>query len=421
MIRPSRFWAIALSAAALLRFTPFGVSAETFRFQYAVGDKYRILSTVLEDVYVDRVLSHRAEILNRIAVEVVSAAADGSAGTHRASFQTSERAQGVRGGGFQWAREYDSVFSRDALGHYDIGSEYWMPVVRNVPLFPERDLRPGDTWSAKAEEVHDFRDSFGIREPYRIPIQVTYTYLGETRPRHAPAPTSGSSTSTGTYPSFSVAYRIFEEPAAPKGGGQFWPVRIMGASDQTVYWDRERGRPFSYEERFRIVLELSNGTTVEYRGTAEASIIEAAPMDRAKVVQEINREIERLAIPDTTVAVTTDGVSINMEDIKFQPDSAVLLASERDKLMRIAEILKKYPDRDILVGGHTALAGTEAGRAQLSRERAAAVADFLIAAGARAADRIVTRGYGATVPVADNATEEGRKKNRRVELTILEN
>jgi len=87
----------------------------------------------------------------------------------------------------------------------------------------------------------------------------------------------------------------------------------------------------------------------------------------------------------------------------------------------IAEILKRYPDRDILVGGHTALAGTAEGRQKLSEERAAAVAEYLIDRGARTDTQIVVRGYGAEKPLADNSTEAGREKNRRVEITILEN
>jgi outer membrane protein OmpA-like peptidoglycan-associated protein len=49
------------------------------------------------------------------------------------------------------------------------------------------------------------------------------------------------------------------------------------------------------------------------------------------------------------------------------------------------------------------------------------VADYLIEKGVREADRIIVRGFGADNPVADNATPEGMRRNRRVEITILEN
>jgi len=383
-----------------------GLYAERFTYTYRAGDKYRVLSTVQEDVYIDRSLSHQAEILNRIAVTVTAVA--GGTGSHQATFQTSERSVGTQSGrGFQWAREYDSVFDRDAQGRFTIDPRYYMPVVRNVPVFPDQDLAVGQTWSAEGEEVHDFRDSFGLADPYRIPFTANYRYLGLKEWKEK------------QYPAFSVTYRIFDEvPATP---GLLYPRRVMGASDQLVYWDAELGQAAAYEESFRMILELSNGLTVEYRGQAQAEIIEALPMNREKMVDEIEQDISRLGIADTTVRVVDDGVAISLEDIRFEPDSAHLLPEERQKLDRIAQILGRYPDRDIQVGGHTALAGTAEGRAALSAERAAAVADYLIARGVRSADRVVVRGYGAEQPVAGNDTEAGRRKNRRVEITLLEN
>ena len=142
-------------------------------------------------------------------------------------------------------------------------------------------------------------------------------------------------------------------------------------------------------------------------------------MDKEEIVQDIAEEIA--GIPDASVRVSDEGIVISLENIQFAPDSAVLMPGERAKLDKVAEILMRYPDRDILVGGHTALAGTAAGRLQLSRERAASVAEYLIGKNVRSPGRVVIRGYGAEQPVADNRTPEGMAKNRRVEITILEN
>jgi outer membrane protein OmpA-like peptidoglycan-associated protein len=381
------------------------LGGEEFFYKHTAGDQYRILSTVQELVYVDRRLSHRAEILNRIAV-TVDEVRDG-AGRHRGIFRTAERAAGGGGGSFQWSREYESVFVRDRLGYISIDQQYFMPVVRNVPVFPGRELQAGDTWSAEGHEMHDFRDSFGIEEPYQIPFTANYTFLGE-RQRQG-----------RSYPAFSVSYRIFSEP--PPVRGRIWPRRILGASDQLVYWDFDLGQARAYEENFRMVFELSDGTTVEYRGKAEAEIVESPRMDKERLAEEISGDINRLGIDDAAVRVDERGITISLEDIRFQADSAALLPEEREKLDKIGEILLKYGDRDILVGGHTALAGTEEGRMRLSRERAGTVADYLIGKGIRDAGRVVVRGYGAERPLGDNRSEEGRRRNRRVEITILEN
>ncbi|MDR2144754.1 MAG: OmpA family protein [Treponema sp.] len=378
--------------------------AEQFFYKYETGNKYRVVSVVNEDVYINRRFSHRARILNRSAVEIGEVTGD-SAG-YKANFQTAE--QIVEGGGsFQWSMEYDSVFQQDKFGRMTIDDRYYMPVVRNVPVFPDRDLKEGEVWTAEGHETHDFRTSFGIEEPYRIPFEANYVFLGNRTWK-------GKS-----YPAFSVSYRIFYEPRAVPG--KVWPRRIMGASDQVVYWDTELGQAAAYDETFRMVFELSSGSTVEYRGRAEAEIIEAEIMKKEEVAREIADEIAKRGIDDASVRIVDEGVTISLENIQFQPDSAVLLESEKTKLDKIGEILRMYPGRDILVGGHTALAGTAAGRQRLSMERAAAVSDYLISKNVRDPSQVVARGYGADRPVADNGTAEGMRKNRRVEIILLEN
>ena len=397
-------------------FTPGRAACEVFEYKHTPGDRYRILSVVNEEVLVNRRISHSAEILNRIAVEVTDVK-DGK-GRHKATFQTSERASYAPVAGrrtqaqntpaaFQWAREYESEFDRDKLGYLTIDPKYYMPVVRNVPVFPGKNLNPGEKWNADGHEIHDFRDSFGIEQPYRIPFTAYYTYLGDRQWKG------------NTYPAFSVNYRIVSQPQAVRG--RIWPKRITGSSDQVVYWDRSHGQPVAYEETFNLTFEMSDNRVIEFRGKAQAEIIESEYMDKDKIASEIIDEIERLEIPDVNVRKVDEGVSISLEDIGFYADSAVMLPGEREKLDKIAEILKRYPERDILVSGHTALAGTREGRMKLSTDRAGAVTDYLLSKDVRSADRVVVRGYGADKPIADNRTEEGMRRNRRVEITILEN
>jgi outer membrane protein OmpA-like peptidoglycan-associated protein len=387
---------------------PANAGAEDFLYKHQKGDRYRILSTVHEDVYVNNRLSHRAEILNRIAVEV-TAETEGK-GYHKAVFQTSERAvtaENAADRSFQWAREYESEFERDRLGRMSIDKKYYMPVVRDVPVFPGKDIKVGATWTYEGHEVHDFRDTFGIEEPYNIPFTANYKFLGEREWKGI------------SYPAFSVSYKVLLQPRAVRG--KLWPRRIQGESNQVVYWDSAQGQPVAYNETFRYIFEISDGTKIEYRGTAEAEIIESERMDREKMAEEIAEEIDRLGISDVSIRAVDEGITLSLDNIQFQPDTAIMLAGEREKLDKIVDILRLYQDRDILVGGHTALAGSATGHQELSTARAAVVADYLISKEARTPDRVVVRGYGAEKPVADNSTEEGRRKNRRVEITILEN
>jgi outer membrane protein OmpA-like peptidoglycan-associated protein len=388
---------------------PQRAAAEVFEYKHFSSSQYRILSVVDEAVFINGKLSHRAEILNRIAVETVDVTED--KGRLKAVFQTSERIvfdseSGGRPGSsvFQWSREYSSEFERDRLGYITIDSRYFMPVVRNVPVFPDKNLEILETWRAEGHEVHDFRDSFGIEEPYRIPFIANYKYLGEREWKGR------------NYPAFSVDYKIASRP--PTVVGQVYPMRIMGDFDQIVYWDHGIGQAAAYEEKFSLTFEMSNRTTIVFRGTANAEIVESEYMDKEKVAAGI---IGQLDISDVNVRVVEDGIAISLEDIKFNPDSNKLLPEEMEKLDRIAGILLQYPDRDIMIAGHTALAGTSAGRMTLSIERAQAVADYLLSKEVRTADRMVIRGYGAEKPIADNSTQEGMRKNRRVEIILLEN
>jgi len=84
------------------------------------------------------------------------------------------------------------------------------------------------------------------------------------------------------------------------------------------------------------------------------------------------------------------------------------------------QILKNYPNNDLLITGHTALAGTKESRAKLSKQRAESTADYLLKLGVKDSYHIFTQGLGAEQPIDTNSTEEGKRRNRRVEITILD-
>ena len=85
-----------------------------------------------------------------------------------------------------------------------------------------------------------------------------------------------------------------------------------------------------------------------------------------------------MGIENTEVSETEKGITISIENIQFKADSAFLMESEKLKLQKIATILKQYPDNDLLISGHTALAGSAKARQELSEKRAQAVASYLV-------------------------------------------
>lgn len=393
--------------AAIMVFLSLSLNAEVFRFKFAEGDSWRINSVVLQTVTVDKKFSHTAEITNRITVQV-SDVTDNSA-QHDCTFMTSERTSNRS---FSWGREYESIFRRDRQGVYTISDEYFMPVVRNVPVFPDANVLPGDSWTGQGEEAHDLRDQFGIEKPFKVPFTAVYKYEG-------PVTRNGK-----TLHKILVEYTLFfdtpvTEESKNRGDGNI-PVTTMGHSRQTLYWDNELGILPYYEEAYRIQLKLASGVVLEFKGTAEATVTETKLMDREKEAREMNEELDRLGIADTSAHASEEGITISMENIQFEPDSARLMPQEKEKIKRIAALLERYKDKELLITGHTALAGTAGARQKLSEERAAAVAQFLVEMGVRSEYNVYTRGFGAERPVAPNTTEPNRARNRRVEITILE-
>lgn len=127
----------------------------------------------------------------------------------------------------------------------------------------------------------------------------------------------------------------------------------------------------------------------------------------------------------TVFAKTADGCppaaaqKLVLEGVNFANNQAVLQPDSFAALDEAAATLKQWGDVRVEVAGHTDSVGKDSYNLALSQRRAEAVRQYLVGKGV-AANRLFARGYGETRPVADNATEEGRYKNRRVELVAIQ-
>ncbi len=123
------------------------------------------------------------------------------------------------------------------------------------------------------------------------------------------------------------------------------------------------------------------------------------------------------APPPKRVQVTDKKIEIT-EIVQFETGQAVLLPQSEPLLKEVAEAFTEHPEiEEVEVEGHTDSQGNDQSNMKLSEARANTVRDFLIGLGI-SGSRLVPRAYGETKPVADNDTEEGRYKNRRVEFNI---
>jgi len=120
------------------------------------------------------------------------------------------------------------------------------------------------------------------------------------------------------------------------------------------------------------------------------------------------------------VSVAADRIVIE-EKIQFRANEAVIEAVSFTLLDEIASVMEKTPRiRKVVIEGHASSEGDEKRNRTLSDERAAAVRSYLVDKGGIAPERLTSKGFGSSVPLADNENEEGREKNRRVEFNIVE-
>ena len=110
---------------------------------------------------------------------------------------------------------------------------------------------------------------------------------------------------------------------------------------------------------------------------------------------------------------------IRTETVAFEPGSSSFTQGSSTALSELARLMTAYPQTRIRIEGHTDNTGPESINLRLSRERAEAVAKYLTSSSV-AENRIIAKGYGSTQPIADNFTDAGRARNRRIEISYLD-
>ncbi|MEZ4916092.1 MAG: OmpA family protein [Chitinophagales bacterium] len=113
-----------------------------------------------------------------------------------------------------------------------------------------------------------------------------------------------------------------------------------------------------------------------------------------------------------------EALDLAFKNLEFETGKSIIKKSSYSSLDNLTQILKDHPDYRLLVEGHTDSVGSAESNMTLSQARANAVKDFLMKKGV-SGDKIITKGFGETKPVASNDTAAGRQENRRVEMTIV--
>ncbi len=111
--------------------------------------------------------------------------------------------------------------------------------------------------------------------------------------------------------------------------------------------------------------------------------------------------------------------ALSIQVVNFEVDKAIIPDANKALLDRAVKLMEQVPDMKLMIIGHTDKTADAAYNMKLSQERAQAMKDYMVSKGADAS-KLMTKGMGETDPIADNSTDQGRFRNRRIEFTVYD-
>ncbi len=379
-----------------------------FEFNQQKGEAVVHVATVEEEAYLNGRLHNQTQFINRTSTTVTETQKDGSAKLFTHYMTTQNNFFKETGKMLSWGEEESVRLYRDKNGQLHDSDNDFLPTVQSVPSFSDKKIKIGEFWTSEGLEVHDCRELFGMDEAIQVPFTATYTYTGD------------EEIDGRTLQVIDVQYKFFQNNLTESHyaqGGTF--AGAQGQAVQKIWWDNERGDLDHYTEEFIIYLYDTANNTFAFRGIAHGEVTEYKSVNNKDNLKKLQKKVEKYKLDNISVKQGEKGLTISLDAIQFEPDSDILLPSEKKKIEKLGEILKEFAN-DLLVTGHCAQRGTQKAQQELSEDRAEAVASYLVELGIRDQYHVFTQGKGATEPVASNATEAGRIKNRRVEITIMD-
>jgi OmpA-OmpF porin, OOP family len=190
---------------------------------------------------------------------------------------------------------------------------------------------------------------------------------------------------------------------------------IRGDFRHILAFNTSKGNPVN-----NLEYTLGIGWCLGGKKQAPAPVAEVAPVivEPPKPAPVVKPEP---VIPPVPVAAPTEEIKVKGRttiDVKFKTNKADISPAYDGELAEFADVLKKYPDLNVTIEGFTDSVGSAQYNKKLSQRRAESVKKYLVDKLGIDASRLKAVGYGLEKPIASNKTEEGRKKNRRVEAAV---
>lgn len=301
-----------------------------------------------------------------------------------------------------------SSFGITPEGYLEMYEDNGYPTFRGFPTYTAKKIKPGDKWKAKAVHTVDPLNK-GIFT--KVPILVEYTYLRDEiyNGEEVFLLSAKWATRYGA-----KSYIDFD--------GDKTLVEAQGSNSATLYVSKKTGMAIVIRDTVDELYTYSDGNKIALKGTINIFTKYQPAVNDDEVYGAIQRVTgisdEQIESNIVSVENTSNGIRLSIPNLQFKSDRADLLDSEKERLDKIAEILKSSGTSMLLIEGHTADTGNPTGELALSKERAKVIATEMVKRGI-SSERFVIKGRGSEQPIADNSTKEGMAKNRRVEITIL--
>lgn len=374
--------------------------AQEFEFKYQPTNRYQIKTEIVEDVYQNGEYSHTSRVLLMEWLNIIRRYKDQYTIVGEYSLNENTSSLGVA---YQQKYEYkDLIYKMSNRGKFSNDKKNFMPVKRDYPMFVEG-IKRGSLWFTPTYEVHDFRgELYGINHPYQIPSAATWEFTGMVEKE-------GKSYSR-LISRISILYEPNPVPALYKR----YPVVISGFSQGEILWDSQLGLVHSASENFDISFELNDGQIFRYKGKSLSSAEKMEPIDPARL-DELKKMIGNLG----KVNKGNGFIRITLDSINFGPEEYTLTEIEKEKLDAVCKEVAGFRGRFVKIEGYTHEAGTEEGRATLSLQRAEVVRNYLLSKDAVDPDMVTAVGKGSSDLIDTTGSDEGKKKNRRVEIYIM--
>ncbi len=372
--------------------------ATKFEFIIEKGRKYRFKNWNKQEIYRNGAFYRQAESLNKVILEIKDVTND--YGLFEGKYHYYEKNPQLNEP-FQLKSIYESRFYKNKYGEMHVPPNILMPTLRSVPTFPKEDIKPGTFWKAKAEEV---LEGILVRENIIVNnLDVSYFYIGD------------EVINDKLYAKLLISYHVI---TYPKNDPDI--LSLTGFSHSVYYWDISNSAPAFYTEDYSFMFTINSGETVLYKGSTEGKVDEVMDLNKARKEELVSEISNRMDINNKDISITEvlDGIIVNLGNVLFDFNKYNLKKEYEKKLDALIEVLRQNPTIDIVIYGHTDNIGTEKYNQALSENRAKTIADYMIKKGI-ASNRISYIGFGSKRPIADNSTEEGRQKNRRVEIKLI--